>query len=332
MRVFVTGGSGFLGRRIIELLLSGGSEVRAYARRPLPELEAMGAETVTGGFGDAERLLEGMEGCQGVIHAAGKTGVWGPLSEYVEANFKGTEQVSEAARRAGVPNFVYTSTPSVAHRGRSLRGATEDAPYVTSKRHGYPYSKMLAERLVLGLDSPGFRTLALRPHLIWGPGDPHFLPRIFRMASRGRLRFFSGGPHLVSHTFIDNAAHAHVHALERLAAGARVSGLSYFIAEPEPMDVKALVNRILACGGRPPVEREVPPWLGRLFGTLCELLWTLLPLRGEPPMPSFTAVQLSTSSYFDLTRAGTVLGWKPAVGTDEGFERLTLHLKDNPPA
>jgi nucleoside-diphosphate-sugar epimerase len=332
MRVLLTGASGFLGGRVLDLLLHKGHEVTLYLRRDVPGLEARAHRVAKGPLDDQGGVREAAGGCEAVIHCAGKTGTWGPLGGYLRANAQGTAAVLNGAREAGARLFVHTSTPSVVHQGESLSAVDESAPYMGDKRYGYPYSKMLAERMVLGADSPSFRTLALRPHLIWGPGDPHFLPRLFAMEERGRLRFLSGGPHLVSHCFIDNAAHAHLLALERLAEGAPVSGLAYFIAEPEPLPIKDLVNSLLACGGRPPVEREVPRALGRAYGALCELLWGLLRLSGEPPMTSFAARQMSTSHYFDLSRARDVLGYSPVVGVQEAFLRLKAHLGGKPPA
>jgi nucleoside-diphosphate-sugar epimerase len=330
MRVLVTGGSGFLGRRVIELLLGQGHDVRAYLRRPVPGLARLGASVVLGTLEDAGSLRAAMAGADAVIHCAGKTGVWGPLEGYLRANTMATSNVLKAAIESGIGYFVHTSTPSVAHLGESLEGVDEGAPYMDDRRQGYPYSKMLSEREVLAANSPSFRTLALRPHLVWGPRDPHFLPRLFDMEGKGKLRFFSGGPYLVSHTYIDNAAHAHLLALERMEAGAPVGGLAYFIAEERPMDIGDLVNSLLGCGGRGPVESEVPKSLGRAYGAACELAWRLLRLPGEPPMTSFTASQLSTSHYFDLTRARTLLGYKPLVALDDAFAALAAWLKENP--
>ncbi|MDR2340059.1 MAG: NAD-dependent epimerase/dehydratase family protein [Deltaproteobacteria bacterium] len=326
MRVLATGGSGFLGGRVLGLLLSGGHEVVAYSRRDIPGGVAKGSKPFLGELSDPKALREACDGCEAVVHCAGKTGTWGPLAGYLKVNTEGTSNLLKAAKDAGARLFVHTSTPSVVHQAGGLKAADESAPYTGDKGYGYPYSKMLAEKMVLEANRDSFRTLALRPHLIWGPGDPHFLPRILDMAKRGRLRYLSGGPYLVSHTYIDNAAHAHALALRRLAEDDTVAGLAYFIAEPEPMDVKDLVNALLACGGLPPVEREVPRWLARAFGTICGFLWAKLRLKGEPPMTGFTARQLSTSHYFDISRAKTLLGYEPVVGTAEAFERLKEYL------
>ncbi|MDR2198422.1 MAG: NAD-dependent epimerase/dehydratase family protein [Deltaproteobacteria bacterium] len=331
MLVLVTGGGGFLGKRVIELLIQEGFQARAYLRRPLPELREAGAEAFYGTLEDQARLEEAARGAEAVIHLAAKTGVWGRLDDFLEANARGTERLLDAARKSGARYFVHASTPSVVHRGGDLVNADESAPYLTEKRFPYPYSKMLAERAVLEANSPSFKTLALRPHLVWGPGDPHFLPRLFEMERRGKLKFFKGGPYLVSHTYIDNAAHAHVLALKSLAAGKEVSGLPYFISEPEPMDVKELVNSLLRCGNRPEASGEAPRFLGRAYGALCEGIYRLLRLSGEPPMTAFTAIQLSTSHYFNIQRAVSLLDYRPLVTTKEAFSRLALYLKEHPP-
>ncbi|MDR2301217.1 MAG: NAD-dependent epimerase/dehydratase family protein, partial [Deltaproteobacteria bacterium] len=215
MRVLVTGGSGFLGGKVAQALLAEGFDVRLLLR-PGKSSPLNKAEVAHGDLSDLGSLIKAARGAQAVIHCAAKCGVWGPLSDYVEVNSMGTAKLLEAARREKVSYFVHTSTLSVIYDKRSLEGVTEDRPYAATPQAPYAYSKSLAEREVLLANSPGFGTLVLRPHLIWGPGDLQLLPRLAQRARNGRLFMVSGGPYLVDAVFIDNIAKAHQLALSKL--------------------------------------------------------------------------------------------------------------------
>ncbi|MDR1578670.1 MAG: NAD-dependent epimerase/dehydratase family protein [Deltaproteobacteria bacterium] len=322
MRVLVTGANGFLGGRVATLLLEKGFDIRVLVRRPAPNLVALGAEAYLGDLADLPSLERATDGVEGVIHCAAKSGVWGPLSDYVENNAMGAARILEVARQRRVRYFVYTSSPSVVHAGGDLRGVDESAPYMNDTAQPYAYSKMLAERLVLRANTPDFQTLALRPHLIWGPGDPHLSPRLVERAKRGRLHLFSGGPYIVDATYIDNAATAHILALEKLAAGAPVGGQAYFIGQDHPMDLTLLVNLLLRAAGVEPVKARINKSLGRFLGWSLEKIWTLARIAKEPPLTLFTARQLSSSHWYNLERAKTALGYQPWVSLEEGLQRL----------
>ncbi|MDR0549981.1 MAG: NAD-dependent epimerase/dehydratase family protein [Deltaproteobacteria bacterium] len=323
MLALVTGALGFLGGQIARRLLGQGYRVRVLTRREAPELAALGAEVYLGDLDDFASLLRATDGVDGVVHSAAKSGVWGPLAQYVENNAMGTARILEAARQQKARYFVYTSSPSVVHAGEDLKGVDESAPYMADPAQPYAYSKMLAERLVLRADCPSFRTLALRPHLIWGPGDPHLFPRLAARAKRGRLFLFSGGPYLVDATYIDNAAEAHVLALDRLVAGDPVGGLPFFIGQDQPIELTELINSLLATAGLGPAKPIINKRLGRAIGFSLEKLWRLAKAVNEPPLTLFTARQLSSSHYYDLTRAKTLLGYRPGVSLSEGLRRLT---------
>ncbi|MDR2611335.1 MAG: NAD-dependent epimerase/dehydratase family protein [Deltaproteobacteria bacterium] len=324
--VLLTGATGYLGRRILEILLAEGCAVRALARGESPGLQALGAEIVRGELLDYESLARAASGCSAVIHCAARTGVWGPLSVYMEDNLLGTSNLLAAARAAGAGVFVHTSSPSAVYDGRDLEGVDEGHAALPPPRFPYAYSKALAEREALAANGPGFRTAALRPHLIWGPRDPHFLPRLCAMARSGRLRLFKGGPYLVDPTYIDDAARAHLLALRRLREGDGASGKAFFLGQGEPVDSRDFINALLAAAGIPAVRPSVPPSLGRLGARLAEALWRHLRLAGEPPATYFTALQLTTSHYFDLGRARDLLGYRPEVSLEEGLRRLRESL------
>ncbi|MDR3039033.1 MAG: NAD-dependent epimerase/dehydratase family protein [Candidatus Adiutrix sp.] len=327
MKILLTGAQGFLGRRVLDLLRERNLAVRVLTRRPAPDLAAAGAEVFQADLAAGpEELDRAAAGCEGVVHCAARSGIWGPLADFIQANFLTTLNLLAAARRQGLRWFVHTSSPSVVHTGRPLAGVDESAPNLTDPRHGYPYSKMLAERLVLAAAEPGFSTVALRPHLIWGPGDPHFLPRLTAKARAGRL-FLPRSAALVDATYIDNAALAHALAVEKLAAGAPLGGQAYFIAQGEPLTAEAMIEKLLAAvspPGGPPlkVTARLPARLGLVAGAFLEKAWAAGRLPGEPPLTRFLAEELALPHWFNLDRARLDLGYQPRVSLAEGLARL----------
>jgi nucleoside-diphosphate-sugar epimerase len=322
MRVLVTGGGGFLGTAIVDRLLARGDRVRTLCLTRHPTLEARGVETVEGDLANADLVDRTAAGCDLVFHVAAKAGVWGSFNDYYLPNVVGTRNVLDACRRHGVRKLVYTSTPSVVHAGSDLEGGDESLPYADHFETHYPRTKAEAERMVLAAAGPEMATVALRPHLIWGPGDNHLTPRIVARGRAGRLRRIGSEDKLIDATYIENAADAHLAAADRLDVGSPISGKAYFIANGEPIPLWTLVDGILASAGLPPVESRVPFWLAYSAGAVLEILYTLLRRKDEPMMTRFVAKQLSTAHWFDLTAAKRDLGYQPKVTTAEGLERL----------
>jgi nucleoside-diphosphate-sugar epimerase len=258
-----------------------------------------------------------------VLHNAAKAGAWGSYREYFDANVRGSEHVLAAGRAHGIARLVYTSTPSVTHSGRTpVEGGNEaNTPYGTNFKAAYPATKVIAEKLVLAANSEELATVALRPRLIWGPGDTQLLPRLVERARAGRLRFIDGGHNRMDTTYIDNAAQAHLAALDRLRPGAPCAGKAYFISNGEPREVRAIVNGLLQAAGVPAIDRSIPYGIAYAAGAALELAWRLLPLRGEPPMTRFLAEQLSTPHWYDIGAAGRDLGYRPQVSIAEGLQR-----------
>lgn len=328
MRVLVTGGGGFLGSAICRRLLTRGDEVRSLSRSAYPELTKIGVEVVRGNIVNAEHVLNAAEGCDVVVHTAAKAGVWGTFEEFHQTNVVGTENVLLACKTHGIKRLVYTSSPSVVHQGGDMAGVDESVPYPDHYEADYPRTKAMAERLVLRANGvQGLRTVALRPHLIWGPGDNHLVPRILEKGRAGRLRQVGAGKNLVDAVYVDNAAFAHLLAADRLTPGSPICGKAYFIAQGEPVPLWELVNRILAAGGLPPVRKSISPRLAYLAGWILELSYGLLHLKSEPPMTRFVARQLSTSHWFDLTAARRDLDYEPEISLDEGMQRLAASLQ-----
>jgi 2-alkyl-3-oxoalkanoate reductase len=324
MKVLVTGGGGFLGQALCRALLHDGHAVTSFQRSHSPALAAMGVAQVRGDLADAAAVHAALGGHDAVFHNAAKAGAWGSYASYFDANVAGTRNVLAAMRAHGIGRLVYTSTPSVTHSGRTpVEGGNEaDTPLGHDFKAPYPATKLIAEREVLAANSPALATVALRPRLIWGPGDTQLLPRLVDRARAGRLRFVGGGHNRMDTTYIDNAAQAHIDAFAALAPGSACAGRAYFVSNGEPREVRRIVNDLLAAAGEPPVDGSVPYPVAYAAGAVLEAAWSLLRLRGEPPMTRFLAEQLSTPHWYDISAARRDFGYVPRVSTDEGLQRL----------
>jgi nucleoside-diphosphate-sugar epimerase len=311
---------------IARLLRARGIEVRSFSRRAHPALTELGVDHRLGELGDIDALVRAAEDCDTVFHVAAKAGVWGSYEAFYRANVLGTRHVIAACRRHGIRRLIYTSSPSVVFDGRDMEGVDESVAYPQHFEAFYPQTKAEAEQLVLHANDGQLATVALRPHLIWGPGDNHLVPRILERGARGRLRRLGRRECLVDTTYIDNAALAHLQAADHLEIGSSVSGKAYFLAQGEPLPLWEVVNRILGAGGLPPVTRTISPELAYRIGAVLEKIYTLMRLPGEPPMTRFVARELSTSHWFDLGAARRDFGYRAVVSFDEGIERLRRWL------
>ena len=327
VKVLVTGGGGFLGRAIARRLLDRGDAVRSLTRSPQPELAAWGVEVHTGDVGDAEAVRRAVAGVDAVVHTAALAASWGPREAFERTNVAGTRHVVEACRAEGVRRLVHTSTPSVVHAGGSIEGGDESLPIAERFDAAYPETKARAERIVREANGPELATVALRPHLVWGPGDTNLVPRILERARAGRLFLVGGGRHLVDTTYIDNAADAHLAALDRLGPGAACAGRAYFVSNGEPVPQAEIIGGILEAAGLPPERPSMPLGVAVAAGALFELLWTVLRRDDEPPMTRFVARQLGTAHHFDISAARRDLGWEPRVSLAEGLARLRAALR-----
>ncbi|TFD49836.1 NAD-dependent epimerase/dehydratase family protein [Cryobacterium frigoriphilum] len=316
MKVLVTGASGFLGRAVAAELVAAGHTVTCFQRRPSGVADATDA---LGSITDAARVAEAVAGHDAVVHLAAKVSLAGDPAEFEAVNVGGTRTLLAAAADAGASRFVYVSSPSVAHAGASLVGAGALPADPKRARGDYARTKALAELLALAADSPALRVVAVRPHLVWGPGDTQLVARIVERARVGRLPLLGHGAALIDTTYVDNAASAIRAALDRVDT---VHGQAYVITNGEPRPVaELLAGMCRAAGVRPPAWR-VPASVARGAGSLIEAAWRLRPGVDEPPMTRFLAEQLSTAHWFDQRRTRADLQWMPAVTLDEGFARL----------
>ncbi len=324
MKILVTGGGGFLGQAICRLLIARGYEVTSFNRGLYPALGALGVRQVQGDLADADAMHDAARGMDAVFHNAAKAGAWGSYESYRLANVVGTDNVIAACRAHGIGKLVYTSTPSVTHRAtHPVEGGNEsNTPYGDHFKAAYPITKMRAEKAVLSANDATLATVALRPRLIWGPGDNQLLPRLVERARAGRLRFVGDGSNRIDTTYIDNAAQAHLDAFDHLEPGAPCAGRSYFISNGEPKPVREVVNALLLAAGAPQVSGSIPFTVAYAAGAVMEGLWKVLPLNGEPPMTRFLAEQLATPHWYDISAARRDFGYEPKISFAQGLQRL----------
>lgn len=349
---FVTGAGGFLGKAICLRLLAAGIKVTGFARGHYPELEALGVVMLQGDLVNKDLLQQAMQGCDIVFHVASKAGVWGDRDSYFCPNVKGAANVIAACKALKIDKLVYTSTPSVTFAGQDESGIDESTPYATRFLNHYAHSKAIAEKMMLDANQVGdmplenpsvtqvssqvttqatapyaLKTVALRPHLIWGPGDPHLVPRVLSRGRLGKLKLVGREDKLVDTIYIDNAAYAHVlAALELCQAKPKCQGKAYFLSNDEPITMAEMINLILACDALPPVTKRVPQSVAYVVGAVLESVHYLLKKQEEPMMTRFVARQLSCSHYFDISAAKRDLGYRALVSINQGMARLKVSL------
>jgi nucleoside-diphosphate-sugar epimerase len=311
----------------VEQLVARGDAVRGFSRQAYPALDRLGVESVRGDICDLAAVRAAVAGVDVVYHTAAVPGVWGTWELFYSVNVRGTENVIAACQSAGVRKLVFTSSPSVTFDGRDQCGVDEAAPYPQRWLCHYPHTKALAEQAVLAANGRrGLLTCALRPHLIWGPRDPHLVPRLIDRARKGRLRRVGDGTNLVDMVYVENAAHAHLLAADALADDSPVAGSVYFISQGEPVRCWDWINAILALVGLPPVQRQISAAAAWRLGAMLEGAYRLLRIGREPVMTRFLAAQLATSHYFNIDRARRDLQYQPPVSTAEGMRRLGQSL------
>jgi len=326
-RVLVTGGGGFLGTALIRLARQRGLAVRSLARRFYPHLEELEVEQLQGDVTDPRMVARAVKGCETVFHAAAKTGIWGPEDEYQEINVQGTRNVIEASRAMGAVRIIYTSSPSVVFNGRDMEGADESVPYSKKFEAAYPKTKAQAEQMILESNGAGLATMSLRPHLIWGPGDNNLLPRIIARAKRGQLRRIGRRDPLIDPIYIDNAAHAHFLAADRLEPGSPVAGRIYFVTQGETIPLWDMINHFLKAACLAPVKRTISRPMALAAAGVLEMSYLISRRSGEPSMTRFLVRQLSTTHWFNIDAARRDLGYEPRVSIPEGLRRLEQWLR-----
>lgn len=328
MKALVTGGGGFVGRGITERLLARGDAVVVLARGTYPELEARGARVVRADLTDAAAVATACDGVDVVFHVAARAGIWGSYATFHQPNVEGTRNVLDGMRAHRVARLVYTSSPSVTFDGADAVNADERLPYPARFENAYSATKAQAEQMVLGAAQRGeVAAVALRPHLIWGPGDPHLIPRVVKAARAGRLMQVGDGANEVDITYVDNVVDAHILAGDAVGPDHACNGRAYFVSNGAPVRLWPWINALLERLGVAPVRRRISVNAARRIGAVMETAYRVLRLPGEPRMTRFLAAQLGTSHWYDISALRRDLGYTPQVGLDEGFERLVAWLK-----
>ncbi|GAA3510407.1 NAD-dependent epimerase/dehydratase family protein [Georgenia daeguensis] len=321
MRVLVTGASGMLGRGVATALAARGDEVTTFQRRPAA---VAGAREVLGSVDDPSAVAAAAAGQDAVVHLAAKVSFAGDLADFERTNVEGTRLLLDAARDAGAGRFVFVSSPSVAHTGTSIVGDGAGPAEPELARGSYARTKAAAELAALAADAPGFAVVAVRPHIVWGPGDTQLVQRVVDRAAAGRLPVLDAGAALIDTTYVDNAVSALVAALDRAEDA---HGEAFVVTNGEPRPVAELIAGMCRAAGVTPPVWSVPGTLARAAGAVVEKVWAVRPGADEPPMTRFLAEQLSTAHWFDQRRTREALGWRPAVSLDEGFARLAAYYR-----
>ncbi|EDY80905.1 3-beta hydroxysteroid dehydrogenase/isomerase family [Verrucomicrobiia bacterium DG1235] len=333
-RVLVTGVSGFVGLKLAKRLLAQGCQVRGLCRKPRPDIEALGIEMTYADLADAPAIRSACQGMDIVFHVAAKVGIWGTLQDFQKANVEGTQAIINGCRDFSVKKLVYTSTPSVVFNDRNIAGHDESLPYGENIPCPYPTTKAIAEKAVLAAHDqpPGhLKTVALRPHLIWGNDDPNLVPRVLERARAGRLRIVGDGQNRVDLTHVENVVDAHLLAeiaLDRPQNNP--GGKAYFISNGEPVVLWDWINQLLTDHGVSKIHRRISLANARRLGSVMEFLWTLLRLKGEPPMTRFVASELAKDHWFDISAARRDLDYHPRITMAQGMTQLLANHAHTP--
>jgi nucleoside-diphosphate-sugar epimerase len=326
MRVLVTGGGGFLGSGITKALLKEDNEVSVMGRGRYPLLPAS-VKILQGDIRDSEFVNLSLKNIDTVFHTAAIPGIWG--KDFFSINVQGTENIINACQNNSVRRLIFTSSPSVVFGNESLEGVDESIPYPEEYLCDYPRTKALAEKMVLHANNTNLSTVAIRPHLIWGPGDPHLVPRLLEKARKNKLVQVGDGNNKVDILYIDNAVSAHLRACESLLGDANISGKAYFVSDGKPVVLWDWINQLLVQMGRPIVSRKISHKNAMRLGAFLEGVYGLFGIKSEPPMTQFLASQLSTSHYFDISRAKKDFNYEPLVSHEEGMKKL-IHSLPHP--
>jgi len=317
---FVTGGSGFIGGALIERLNSEGWDVRALARseRAAQRVREFGAEPAMGDLEDRDRVRAGAEGCEVAFHAAAKVEDWGDPADFERLNVRGTRNVVDACRAAGVRRLVHVGTEAALMAGQPLINVDEDAPLRPDSAALYSSSKAKAEELVRAADGDGLETVVVRPRFVWGRGDTSLLPRIIEMVRSGRFRWVGGGRQLTATTHIDNT----VEGLWLAATKAPPGGV-YFVTDGEPVVFRDFLTSMLGTQGVTIPDKSVPPGVANAAAVSAERIWRLLKRPGSPPLTRFAVWVSSQRCTIDISRAERELGYRPVISREEGLAELS---------
>ena len=317
---FVTGGSGFIGGRLIRRLVAEGRRVQALARSDAAaeRVAGAGAEPAGGDLADPDALRAGAQGCEVAFHAAATVLEWGPREEFVRANVDGTRNVLDACRQAGVRRLVHVGTEAATMAGQPLVGIDETAPLRPDSRADYCATKAMAEQAVRAANGEALETVVVRPRLVWGAGDSTILPGIVEAVRAGRFRWIGGGRHLTSTTHVDNV-------VEGLLLGAERGqpGEAYFVTDGDPVVFRDFISELVATRGVEIPDKELPRRLAAAIAVVSEGVFRALRLKGTPPLTRTAYWLSSLECTIDISKARAELGYAPVRTMDEGMAELS---------
>lgn len=327
-KVLITGAGGFLGSYIArDLFLDGEFEIYSFSRSHHKILEQYNVKQILGNLSNKQEVLNALSGMDAVIHTASLVGMWGRYEDFFETNVIGTNNIIEACLYHKIKKCVYTSTPSVAFGSLDLLGVDESTPYPKKYYSFYAETKAIAEKNILNANSPEFSTVALRPHLIFGPGDQNLVPRVIKAAKMKRLKIIGDGLNLVDVTYVENASFIHLKALKDLSPTSKIAGRAYFVGQG-PIKLWDFTNEILRRSGLGPVTKHISFKKAYALGFIIENVLGLFKLyRADPPMTRFVAMQLGLNHYYNHHNLEIDLGYKPQFSIEEGLDRLFASMK-----
>ncbi|MHA1169818.1 MAG: NAD-dependent epimerase/dehydratase family protein [Candidatus Hodarchaeales archaeon] len=328
VKYLVTGGGGFLGCYIVEQLLDRGEKVAVFARGDYPELRDVGVELIRGSLADLTAVNEACRDIDTVFHVAALAGMWGKWKDFYLTNVLGTENVITACKQQGVKKLIYTSSPSVVFDNKPQEGVDETIPYPARYESHYAKSKAMGEQLVIAANGEKLLTCSLRPHLIFGPRDPHLLVTIAARARDGKLPQIGDGKNKVDFSYVEDAARAHLLAADALEPGSPVSGSVYFISQDEPVELWPWFNDLFSKLDLPPVKRHYSLRAARTLGAVLEFVHRLFPFLGEPRITRFLASELALSHYYNISKAKQDFGYQPQLTMAEGVDRTIGYLRN----
>lgn len=332
MQYLITGGGGFIGRAILAEIRKHEpeAEVSIFQRTAHPDLERQGVEVIRGDLTDIEAVSRACEPADVLFHVAAKAGIWGDWDTYYQPNVIGTRNLLYACKHSAIRKFIYTSSPSVVFSGEPIRGGDEGLPYPEEWPFHYSHTKALAEQSVLEAHNPrgtGLSTVALRPHLVWGKGDPHIAPRLIAQARAGKIKRVGDGKNRVDMTHVNNVAQAHWKACKELDEGT-CGGKAYFLSDGDPVRLWEWADALIEKVGAPPIRKSVSLKKAMKIGGVLEWVYRTFRLKGEPPLTRFVALQMAEDHWFDISAAREDFGYEPDVDRDAEMDRLAESLRE----
>jgi nucleoside-diphosphate-sugar epimerase len=322
MNALVTGGGGFIGSALVLRLVKENYRVVSFARGDYPQLAKMGVKIIRGDLSDSDAVMAACDGMDIVFHVAAKAGITGIYKEYYKTNVTGTENIVRACISNKIKWLIFTSSASVVFDGNNIEGANESLPYPVRPLSFYTGTKAIAEQIVLQANSSSFNTLALRPHIVYGPGDNHLFPRVIKKALNGKLRQIGNGKNLIDVSYIDNVVDAHIQSVKAIKDNPEAPGKAFFITNGEPVSLWDFLNIMLGMSGLEPVRKSISVWPALMLSSVAEILHKTCYKTGEPGLTRFMVTELSRSHWFDISRARNILNYYPVISNIEGLKKM----------